>query len=193
IPRVQEYNFSIQRDIGFNTAVEIRYVGGRSGNLVRGKDFNQIDIFNNGFLADFNRARANLVLTNNPACTTAQNPGCQALTVFPSGGRGALLGTSTIGGQLRAAPPADLALIYIQNNLSGTVKFLPNPNTGVADLLLNDARYNYNSLQAEVRRRFSSGLYFQANYTFSKVLADAAGVGQTGFDPPLDLFTPGIG
>src|SRR5262249_59343603 len=149
--------------------------------------------FKTGFVADFNRARANLVLTNTPGCTRAKTRGCQTLTVFPNLGSGGLLGNSTIRGQLLAGTPADLALIYIQNNLSGTVKFLPNPNTGVADLLLNDARYNYNSLQAEVRRRFSSGLYFQANYTFSKLLADAAGVGQTGFDPPLDLFTPGIG
>jgi len=196
IPRTQEYNFSIERDIGFNTALEIRYVGGRSSNLVRGKDFNQVDIFNNGFVTDFIKARNNMVLTGgasgNPACTTAQNPGCQPLTVFPLLANGGLLTNGTIRANIFAGVPADLAVIYIQNGLTGTVKFLPNPNTGVADLLLNDARFNYNGLQTEIRRRFSNGLYFQANYTFSKVLTDAAGVGQTRFDPPLSLFAPNI-
>jgi hypothetical protein len=192
VPRVQEYNFSIQRDIGFNTAIEIRYVGGRSHSLVRGKDFNQVDITNNGFAADFNRAFSNLQLTGNAGCTPAQNPGCQTLTVFPNLAGGGLLTNATIRAGILAGTPADLAVTYIINGLAGNVKFLANPNTFVADLLLNDAKYNYNALQAEIRRRFSHGFTLQANYTFSKVLADAAGVGQTRFDPPLNLFTPQI-
>jgi hypothetical protein len=39
--------------------------------------------------------------------------------------------------------------------------------------LKNDARSNYNALEVEVRRRFSNGLQFQADYTFSKALGDA--------------------
>jgi carboxypeptidase family protein len=193
VPRFREWNFGIQRDIGFNTTIEVRYVGSKVNNLVRGKDFNQVDIFNNGFLADFNRARANMVLTGgasgNPGCTSA---GCQTLTVFPNLGGGGLLTNSTIRSLIFGGTPADLAITYVTNNLSGTVKFLPNPNTGVADVLLNDARSNYNSLQMEVRRRFSHGLYFQFNYTYSKVLADAPGTGQTRFDPPLSIFAPEI-
>ena len=38
----------------------------------------------------------------------------------------------------------------------------------------------------EVRRRFSSGLYFQANYTFSKNLTNAIGTSQALFEPYLD-------
>jgi len=38
----------------------------------------------------------------------------------------------------------------------------------------------------EVRRRFSGGLTFQANYSFSKSLADAPGTGQTRFEPLID-------
>ena len=40
-------------------------------------------------------------------------------------------------------------------------------------LLTNDSMSNYHSLQVEVRRRFSDGLQFQADYTFSKALTDA--------------------
>ena len=187
VPRTEEYNLSFERELGFQTALEIRYVGGRSNNLVRGFDYNQVDIFNNGFLADFNRARANLVLTGNPACTSA---GCQPLTVFPRLVSGGLLNNATIRNNLLNGTPADLAITYVTNNLAGGVQFLPNPNTGVADVIANSAKYRYNSLQVEVRRRFAQGLSFQANYTFQKTLTNASGVGQTNFEPLLDLNQP---
>ncbi len=43
------------------------------------------------------------------------------------------------------------------------------------DLLKNTSFSNYNAGIVEVRRRFSRGLYFQANYTFSKVMTDFTG------------------
>jgi hypothetical protein len=65
--------------------------------------------------------------------------------------------------------------------------FLTNPNTGVADYLTNSAKYRYNSLQVELRRRFAKGLYFQANYTFQKTLTNAGGITQARFEPFLDV------
>lgn len=192
-PRVQEYSFGIQREVGFDTAIEVRYVGTRSNDLLRGYDFNQIDIINNGFLADFNRARANFVLTGNAACTVAQNPACQPLTVFPNLPSGGLLTNATITGLLVAGTPGELAFTYIANNLAGNVvRFLPNPNTGVVDLLTNGAKFNYNALQFDVRRRFTDGLALTANYTFSKNLTDAQGTGQTRFEPLIDNANPGL-
>lgn len=188
-PRTLEWNFSLQRDIGWRTAVEVRYVGGYSNSLARASDLNQVDIRGNGFVNDFIRARNNLVLTGNPACTSA---GCQPLTVFPNLVGGGLLNNSAIRTQLFNGTPADLAVIYVTNRLTGTVNFLRNPNTGVADLLTNSARYRYNSLQAEIRRKLGESLYFQANYTFQKTLTDASGVGQTRFDPFLDNAQPGL-
>jgi Carboxypeptidase regulatory-like domain len=190
-PRVTEYSFGIQRQFGKN-AFEIRYVGTRADNFIRSIDYNQVDIRGNGFLADFNRARANLVLTGNPACTAAQNPGCQALTVFPNLAAGGLLANPAIRNQLTLGQPADLALLYVTNALAGTVKFLPNANTGVANVLENGSLLRYNSLQTEFRRRVSSGLNFQANYTFSKALTNAISTGQTLVDPFLDNRQPGL-
>ena len=191
VPRIHEYNFGIQREIGFQTAFEIRYVGGRSDSLIRGVDLNQIDIRSNGFVDDFIRARNNLLRFGNPACANPAT-GCEALTVFPRLGSGGLLNNATVRGLISGGLPADLALVYIQNNLSGTVRFLANPNAGPVDLLDNLARYRYNSLQAEIRRRFSNGLYFQANYTFQKTLSDAfdSGTGQTNFSGRLDNNAP---
>lgn len=194
VQRNYEYNFGIQREIGFQSVIEVRYVGGYSKELLRSIDYNQVDIRNNGFLADFNRARANLALTGNAACTTAQNPGCQALTVFPNLAAGGLLTNATITTQLTNGVPADLAIIYIQNGLAGTVPFLANPNTGVANFTTNGGRFNYNSLQTEYRRRFTQGLSLQANYTFQKILTDVTGstdeVNQTRVEPYLDNLNP---
>lgn len=192
VQKSYEYNFGIQRDLGFNTILEVRYVGGRSDEVTRSIDYNQINIRDTGFLQDFTRARANLLLTGNAACTTAQNAGCQALTVFPQLASGGLLTNATITNQLRQGTPADLALIYIQNGLAGSVNFLANPNSGVVNLLTNGGKYRYNSLQAEVRRRFAGGFAFQSNYTFQKILADIVDDGQTRVNPFLDNANPSL-
>lgn len=203
IPRVDQYSFGVQREFFGNTALEVRYVGSRSKNLARGVDLNQVDIFNNGFLADFNRAAANRALTGNAFCTTA---GCQTLSIFQSAGTpgaGRLvvgtggLSATTFNNALIGGTPADLAISFITNgsnnhptvaNPSATpfVKFLANPGTGAVDYFLNDGSYNYNSVQLELRRRFSQGLYLQANYTFSKNLTNAVGTSQALFEPFLD-------
>ncbi len=60
----------------------------------------------------------------------------------------------------------------IANGLRGSVVFQQNPNIFITEILQNAARFNYNALQAEVRRRFKNGLSFQANYTFQKTLTD---------------------
>jgi hypothetical protein len=189
-PLVHEYTFGIQREIGFDTALEVRYVGTHSKNLLRGVDFNQVDITSNGFLADFNRARANLLLTGNAACTTTQNPACQPLTVFPNLASGGLLTNGTIQGLLTSGEPGQLAFVYLSNNLQGNVRFVPNTNAGVVDLLFNGAEFYYNALQVDVRRRFTQGFALNANYTFSKNLTNAQGVGQTRFEPLLNNAQP---
>jgi hypothetical protein len=201
IPRIKQYSLGFQREFG-STAFEIRYVGTSSNNLARSIDFNQIDIFNNGFLADFRRAAANRALTGNAFCATA---GCQTLSMFQNGGTGSAghlaVGTgvtlATFNNNLDGGTPADLALLFIQNNLNNhptvanptATPFVPlvaNPATGVANLFTNGGTYNYNSLQVEVRRRLSKGLYLQGNYTFSKNLTNAVGTTQQLVEPFLD-------
>ena len=172
VPRVDEYNIGIQRNLGSKAAIEIRYVGNRSKELIRVIDYNQIDIRNNGFLADYNRARSNFLLTGNAACTTAQNAGCQALTVFPNLVGGGSLNSSAVRNLLLNGSVADLARRYVTTQTNGSVQFLPNPNIGILDLLGNLGRSNYNALQVEFRRRFADGFLLQANYTFQKTLTD---------------------
>jgi hypothetical protein len=204
--REQEYSIGIQREIG-KSAFEIRYVGSYAKNLIRGIDVNQVDILSNGFLADFNRAAANLALTGNAFCTTA---GCQTLTIFgqtatsrirvgPAAGGVALatFNAALGGGIVGAGVPGNLALSILQANAdfnpniaNGQFPLVPNTNTGAADLLFNGARDYYNSMQVEFRRRFSQGFSFQANYTFAKNLTDAVGTAQALLDPFLDNAHP---
>lgn len=193
---IMEYNIGIQREIGFQTAIEIKYVGNRSSSLLRAIDYNQVDIFNNGLLADFNRARANLLASGSPFTGTP-------LTIFGTAansririGTGAnAVSSATFINNLRGGTPADLAGSILAANAdfnaaNGQFPILPNPNTGVADLVQSDGRFNYNSLQAEIRRRFAQGFSVQANYTFSKTLTNTIGTSQQLFDPLLDINNP---
>jgi hypothetical protein len=205
VPKIEQYSFGIQREFFGNLALEVRYVGSRSKSLLRAIDYNQIDIFNNGFLADFERARANLALNGTTAFCFGVTPGCQPLTIFQQGaGAPGRLGVGTGGlsatnfnNNLRNGTPADLARLYVSSGLNNHptvadptrapfLNIMPNPAAGTADIIVNDAAYNYNSLQVELRRRFAHGLYLQANYTFSKNLTNAVGTSQALFDTYLD-------
>ena len=207
--RVKQMSFGIQREFWGNTAFEARYVGTSSNNLVRSIDYGQIDIRDNGFAADFDRALNNVRRCDATAgCTTGANynaaiTGSVPLLLFPRLPNGGNLTNATNLGFIRGGTPADLALNYIslnQNNhptlaspgLVPFINFLPNPATGVVNLLENGGYYDYHSLQLEVRRRFSKGLYFQANYTYSKNIGDAAASNgsQSLVEPYLDNRQP---
>jgi hypothetical protein len=202
--RTVEYNVGYQREIGFQTAVEIRYVGAMSNSLLRAVDLNQVQIFGNGFFEDFQRAAANLNQFGTAFCNPATQAGCQALQIFGTGANARIrianntanaLAVATFNNNLLSGTPGQLAFNILTSNAdfntaNGQFPLLPNPNTGVADLVLSDARFRYNSLQMEVRRRFAQGLYFQGNYTFQKTLTDAVGTSQALFDPRLNNAQP---
>lgn len=206
--RNMEYSIGIQREIGFDTVFEIRYVGGRSDNMVRGYDFNQVQIENGNFLRDLLRARNNCIIAIAaiPGTTRTLDQGCSAGELAGSAGLpGQILvpGSSPIGGLLGAGIvrdfvvqgiPGELALLYILNGLDGFngANLRLNPNAGVVDLLTNGGRYRYNAMQTEIRRRFTDGFSFQANYTFQKILSDIGSDGQARFDPFLDINNQGL-
>lgn len=193
-PYVQQWNIGIEREVFRNTALEVRYVGNRGTKLTRAIDLNQQRIFAGGFLEDFQRAQFNIAnCAGRPNPTAAQCPGRQPLQVLPKFGPFAFFTTTPI----RTGQPAQLLDFYIQNKDFffpeygglGTIPlstFLANPNTYAADLVSNGSYSTYHALQAEVRRRYSGGLDFQANYTWSKNLTDYEG-GQANFEAYQDL------
>ncbi len=195
-PYVQQWTLSLQHEVMRDTVVEARYAGNHGTKLLRGFDFNQVIIRQNGFLDDFVRARNNGFLalartgTFNPAFNSAI-PGSQQLTVFPQLFGGGLLTNGTVRSLIRSGQPGELAAIYYVNGLQGRVNFTPSPYTFVADLITNYSNSTYNALQLEVRRRSAGGLQYQANYSFSKVLTDSSG-SAVRFDPFLDFGNPAL-
>jgi len=61
----QSFSFGIQRELSKNTAVEIRFVRTRGTHLWRQYDLNEVNIFENGFLDQFNAAAKNLAISRN--------------------------------------------------------------------------------------------------------------------------------
>lgn len=196
-PYIQQWNFGLQRDVGWKTVVEARYVGNKGTKLVRSFDYNQVIIKENGFLDDVIRARNNGFLAQ--AATGFFNPsynpnleGSEELTVFPRIIGGGYIGFPIVQNYIRQGEAGGLAELYVFNGLTeGTdVSFRRNQNAFVSDLVTNYSNSSYHALQLEVRRRAASGVQFQANYSFSKVLTDSSGVGSHRFAPFLDLAQP---
>lgn len=91
--RVQSWNIGIQRQVASNTVLEVRYLGNRSANLWHQFNFNEVNIFENGFLDDFKRAQQNLAINEANGRTGFANnglPGQAGIPVFEAafGARG---------------------------------------------------------------------------------------------------------
>jgi len=192
VPKVYEWNVGIQRDIGFKTVAEVRYVGNMSNDMIRSYDFNQLDVEKNGFLNDFIRARENCrangggVLAN---CTSAAGPN---LTVFPSLIGGGSLTSTTILEFIRRGEVGQLAREYIRLGQRGTVNFQPATDIFATEILTNKGKFRFHAVQAEVRRSFSEGLSMRMNYTFQKTLADVPDDSQLRQSPLQDNNNPGL-
>ena len=197
-PRVQQYSIGMQHDFK-GTVLEARYVGNHVVGAYRAFDYNQVVINSNGFLPDFLRAQKNGFLaqardgTFNPAYN-ASIPGSQPLTVSQQAGATGALTDANAQFYMQTGEVGELATYYQTNgyNPTNAVPFFQNPNALGTDLLTNYSSSSYNALQVEVRRRTKSGLFVEANYTWSKVLSDADGDSQSRLQHFLDIANPKI-
>jgi hypothetical protein len=136
-------------------------------------------------------------------------PGSVALTIFPKLGNGGSLTNSTVLNLIKQGQVAELVSNYlssrctffIQNPVQGCLAnfrvgpntatlgaefFLPtNKNAFVTDYIGSSGWSNYHGLQAEIRRRFTGGWYYQINYTWSKAFTNSEQA-QAEFAPYLD-------
>jgi hypothetical protein len=215
-PYVHQFSFGIEREIFKDTALEIRYSGNRAPNTWRAQDINEINIFENGFLQEFLNAQKNLAARGG----TSFAPGCAGCVATPILDK--FFGVAGTGGTPVAASSGYSSTTFISQltannvgNMASTLAFNPayrvnrestavglpanffvaNPNAAFARVLINDARSNYNALEVEVRRRFSQGLQFQVDYTWSKAMGDAVdaqGNNQSDLVPRLTLRNPDL-
>jgi hypothetical protein len=195
-PYVQEWNLSIQHRYK-DTTFEVRYVGNHGTKLLRAFDYNQVVIKQNGFLADFLNAENNgflaLAATGkfNPAYN-ATIPGSQQLPIFSQLVGGGRLSTADVRNYIETGQVGELANYYQTEVLNGSVEFYNNPYALGCNTVSNFSNSTYNALQAEVHRNVKEGMILGANYTYSKVLSDAAGNDQTRFEPFLDFYNTKI-
>jgi hypothetical protein len=185
-PYVQGWSFGIEREVTPNTAIEVRYAGNHAIKVFRAVDYNEVNIFENGFLQEFLNAQRNLAARGG----TSFAPGVAGTVPLPIlstlfAGLPASSGftSSTFIANLQQNNVATMAATlaysspYRANRLNLAPNFfVANPNAAFARVLSNGSYSNYHSLQMEIRRRFSAGLQFQANYTLSRTLNDGTGI-----------------
>jgi hypothetical protein len=192
-PYVESWQFGIQRQLSPNNVLEVRYVGNVSKDQWLGVNYNEENIFENGFLKDFQAGQANLAASggstfqgSNPtpifdaafaASGAAGNySNGQFITWLNQGQAGAFANAlagnssylcsmiSTFAGCNQVGTPA-----------TGTYPinfFQANPYAaGQGIFEMTNAGYsNYNSLQADFRQRLNHGMQFDANYTLAHSL-----------------------
>ncbi len=214
-PRVHSYSFGMQREVAKATVLEVRYVGNYAPNLWRQLDINEANIFESGFLRDFQGALGNLnaCQANLAACGGSlrfDNRGLAGQVATPilsaafSGlGAGSGFASSTFITNLQQGTAGSMAntlatsATFMPNIIRGGFPanlFLANPGAagGGAFLLRNGAFSSYNSLQIELRRRFQSGLLLNASYVWSKGLTDAYADSASSFLQPISQRDYGL-
>jgi len=184
-PYVQQWSFGIEREIAANTAIEVRYVGNHAIKIFRAVDFNEVNIFENGFMQEFLNARRNLAVRGGtsfapgPAGTVPTPTLSLLFAGLPSSSgftNATFINNLNLGNVGAMASTLALSATYRNNRLNLAPNFfVANPNAAFARLLTNGSFSNYHSLQVSMRRRLSHGLSWEANYTLSKAITDSEG------------------
>ncbi len=195
-PYVESWAFGIQRQLSTNNVVEVRYVGNVAKDQWLVENFNEVNIFENGFLSDFKAAQANLRASPaaNPTLAGAnptpilnqafQTSGVAAndtngtfINYVKQGQAGAfanaLAGNSTYLCSLIGASFQPCKTQGVPGTGAYPINFFQeNPlAAGAGNLELTNAGFsNYNALQVDFRQNSTHGIQFDANYTFSKSL-----------------------
>jgi len=189
---VQSWNMGYQREIDRNTVMEIRYNGNHGVKEWRQLALNEVNIFENGFLNEFNIAANNLKIArggniyNSAAGNNFGNtglPGQQNVPILSTA-----LGTtndSTSATYLMMGQAGSLASSISTNAARMTSLtnagypanfFVVNPTVGSGNsyALTNLGSSYYDAGTIEFRRRMAAGLQLQGSYTWAKQLADGA-------------------
>ncbi len=194
-PYVQSWEFGIQRAITRNNVLELRYVGNTSADQWRGVNYNEINIFENGFLNNFKAAQANLAASGG---TTFQGPNATPLLTqaFQTTGETAGYTNGQFITWLRQGQAGAFANALASNpsylcSLVGAANFSPcqavgapgggsypinlfeaNPYAAGAGIfeMTNDGYSNYNALQIDFRQHLNHGMEFDVNYTWAQSL-----------------------
>lgn len=204
-PYVQDWNLSIQREIGFKTTLTVSYLGNHGTNLIRGLDINQVTINQNTLLNSFNIARNNCFASitagggcdpnfagagSQPGAGVLFDPFFTQLIPNPPGPPVPLNSLAFMQSAFTSGEVGNLADILHVNGIEEFAgQFTPSDLIRGGDFITNFSSSTWHAGVVQVQRRFNNNLIFQSNYTFSKVIDDADG-GQTNFQPFIDNANP---
>lgn len=171
-PRTHMWGLSVQRDIGWDSVVEVNYIGRRGEDLFGAYDVNQVDIFANGFLEAFNAVRGGgdsaLIdtLMANDSRLRAGETGSQAMRrLFPS--ELALGSVAAVAANL--AQRTERGVPLVERAGLGPYFFQPFPQfAGALNVLDNNDYSRYHALEIQFKRRFRDGFGFQLGYTLAQ-------------------------
>ncbi len=189
-PYVQNWNFTIQRQLPGSFTLDVRYVGSKGTKLVRTVNINEVNIFENGILEAFQITQAggnallldrlfngfNLGLGRIDGRTVTGSASVRAYSQT----RG-LLANNNVGGfadfvnTVNAAGERGglLRLAGLPENWIAA-----NPQFGGANFVGNFANSTYHSLQLNANKSFASGWTLLSNYTWSRTLGEEEGDSQ---------------
>jgi hypothetical protein len=198
IPFTRSWSVGVQRALSRDMAVDIRYVGNRNMNDWSDENWNELTIFENGFLDEFKAAQANLKANLaagrggtfayfGPGTGTSPLPTYLAFfsgVPFSEAGNASrytstLFRNSSWTGHLSEYDPDPYDAANDLWNNSGRRSnaftagvpvnwFVMNPNVDDAIVNVGRAGSKYHSLQVEVRRRLSGGLDMQGSYVYAR-------------------------
>lgn len=215
-PTVQEWGFSIQREIMKNTALTVSYIGNHGLHLYGGYDSNQVEYRSNGFLNSFTSAQAGVdtpLLTQLISSDTRHTAG-QTGVQFLQKNYQTYLTNNNVAGLANvlaqrlqgptAANPNGVPLVVSSGLAANFFKPYSQYLGGLTVLQTRDYS-NYNGLQVQVERRMLNGFLITANYIYSKTLdvrsfdptftilnATGTSSSQSASGTPFDYHTPSL-
>ncbi len=194
LPSTRSWSFGIQRALTGDSAIELLYLGNRNVNAWTSENWNERNMVENGFLAEFQKARANLAANLaagrggsfayfGPGTGTAPLPIYLAyLTGSSASGDPAryssVFASTTWTQHLSAFNPAPVtAATNLDNDATRRANaltaglpsnfFVMNPAVSSANIMRSAAGSRYDGIQLQYRRRLSHGLLVNASYTYS--------------------------
>ncbi len=189
-PRTNQWGLDIQHEIGKNIVVDVAYLGRRASSLFGAYNVNQVDIFRNSFLTEYQKLVASSSYQS-PLLNQLYGPDTRRNSSETGSDFVRRQFASSIAINSVAAIAADAAG-RIQSGrslleLAGlpTTFFRPFPQFATINVIDSNDYSTYNALQVVVTRKASSGVLFQGSYTFSKSLDTRS------FDPAFTTVSTG--